>query len=461
MWGVVELDIRVVWALLLAVIHLAGLSAAAHSVFRVRTPQGAIAWALALVFVPWVAVPAYLVLGHHRLGAYERRLRRHGIAQQKRAGGDSVFERIALSPFRSGVRLDLLIDGEATFEAIFDAITRAESFVCVSFYTLRDDDIGGKFADALIEAVGRGANVRVLYDEVGSGPSIKSYVRRLQGAGIETHAFGSRGGWAGRLGFNFRNHRKIVVVDGRVAFIGGLNVGDEYLGDDPRLSPWRDTHLRIEGPAVADVQSAWMLDWQWASGSTPELAEHDAPAGEDEALIFATGPLAEHPALGLGFAALFAEARQRLWITSPYFVPTPGVDLALRLAARRGVDVRILLPHASDHLVSTLAALVCLKDHTDSGVHFFRANAGFMHQKVVLVDDHTAMIGSANLDYRSIALNFEIGAVVRSETFASQVADMLSRDFENATSITGYEYDELTTLRRLAARLCWLMAPLL
>jgi cardiolipin synthase len=456
-----DLDVHAASVLLLSIIHVAGVLAAAHSVFQVRTPQGTIAWIIALTFVPWIALPAYLVLGRHRLGAYERRLRSHDAAHRDRAEGETVLERIALSPFRSGARLDLLIDGRATFDAIFEAIGEAEQSVCVAFYTIRDDGIGGALAEELIGAAGRGVEVRVLYDDVGSGSDIDRYARRLAEAGVRVCAFGARAGWAGRLGFNFRNHRKIVVVDGKVAFIGGLNVGDEYLGEDPRLSPWRDTHLRIEGPAVADVQSTWLLDWTWASGDAPALPVHVDPVGDDDALVFATGPLAEHPALGLGFAALFADARSRLWITSPYFVPTPGVDLALRLAAKRGVDVRVLLPRASDHLLSTLAALVCLKDHADSGVRFFRSSSGFMHQKVVLVDDHTSMIGSANLDYRSIALNFELGAVVRSGAFAARVEDMLSRDFEAGSQIDHCEYDELPPWRKLAARLSWLMAPLL
>jgi cardiolipin synthase len=462
------------WAWIVLTVHVFGAGVAAYSVFHPQSPQGTVAWAIALLFVPWVALPAYLVVGRHRLTGYAERMREVGLAEDSvarldevlepfraPAGGDGDLESVAESFWTRGASAEVLVDGEATFDAIFAAVDEAKSYVLVSFYIIRDDGLGARFERHLAAAVSRGVEVCLLYDDVGSGRGGRRYARRLAAVGVRVSVFGARAGWRDRLGMNYRNHRKAVVVDGRVAFVGGHNIGDEYLGLHPRLTPWRDTHLSLRGPAVLAIQRAWLRDWVWASREQPNVSWEAGPAGSLEALAFPTGPLPDYPVAALLFASLFGKAKRRLWIATPYFVPTPGVDLALRLAAKRGVDVRIMLPRLRDHYLSALAALVCLESHRDSGVRFFRSREGFVHQKVVLVDDELAMIGSANLDYRSIVLNFEIGVVVRGRELAASVERMLEADLAASVEIEGPEYDQRAWPVRLAARVAWLAAPLL
>jgi cardiolipin synthase len=265
------------------------------------------------------------------------------------------------------------------------------------------------------------------------------------------------------LSLNFRNHRKIVAVDGARAWVGGLNIGREYAGMDHELGHWRDTHVCITGPAALAVQAVVIEDWLWATGESLEAllwkprvkppadpgpvealdaaAATGAPTdpGASEALrsvlVAPTSPASNIETCTLLFMQLISQARTRLWIASPYFVPDEQFVTQLQLAALRGVDVRILLPSRPDQKLVQLASYAYLKPLGDTGVHFFRYMRGFLHQKVVLVDDDLASVGTVNFDNRSFRLNFEISVLVQSRSFAAQVAAMLEDDFTHCKRI--------------------------
>lgn len=459
---------------LLLALHVAGVLAAMHAVMNTRTPQGAFAWALGLVFLPYVTLVPYLYLGRSRFHGYvdlhrARRGQIQALADEQLADDASPPEvserygeiaRMLGARFHPGQRLRLLVNGDATFDAILSAIGEAKHCVLVQFFIFHDDMLGKRMQQVLMDRARAGVDVCVLYDGIGSHALPGHYVTTLQEAGVGIHPFATRRR-SNRFQLNFRNHRKIVVVDGERGFVGGLNVGDEYLGLKPPLAPWRDTHLQIEGPAVADLQRSFAEDWHWVTGALPPLYRPSAGQGTAHTLIAATGPADHQETCSLFFVALIHAARRRLWITTPYFVPDQAVMAALRLAVFRGVDVRVLIPSRPDHHTVFLASGLYAHDAVRAGIRVFRYQPGFIHEKVLLVDEDTASVGSMNLDNRSFRLNFEISALSVDAAFAAHVESMLVNDFAHAHEVTEAEYDKAPYLRRLAMHVARLFDPVL
>jgi cardiolipin synthase len=378
---------------------------------------------------------------------------------------DDAFERAARIlgglPFTRGNRLELLIDGEETFDNIFETIRSAKRHLCVNFFIVKSDTLGIRFQQALIERARAGVRVFFLFDEFGSYKLPRRYLRELKAAGVECHSFGVNRFWWSRLQLNFRNHRKIVVADGEVALIGGLNVGDEYLGRDARFGGWRDTHLAMRGPVVQAVQLVFLEDWFWASNSMPELDwETRLEEADQIAAVIPTGPADPADSWQLVVAEAANTSRQKLWIASPYFVPDEGVLTALQAAAIRGVDVRILIPERADHLLVWLSAFSYFEESIPYGVRIFRYQRGFLHQKVMLVDHRLATVGSANLDNRSFRLNFEITGFSPDPAFVDAVARMLEADFEASVEARVEDFSAKPFLFRAACRVARLMAPI-
>lgn len=468
--------------ILLIVFQVLGVVSAVHAVMSVRTPQGSIAWAVSLVTFPYLSVPAYWVFGRNKFQGYVLARREDieslsDIFQQANAqldinavdvgekrGGVRAAEILARSPLTDGNMAELLVDGQATFDSIFQGIDAAEHYVLVQFYIVRDDELGRALQDRLIAAAARGVHVLFLYDEIGSLGLSAAYRQRFLDAGVMPRPFHSRKGSGNRFQLNFRNHRKTVVVDGKVAWIGGHNVGDEYMGLDPDFGHWRDTHVRLEGPAAIGAQLAFVEDWRWATDTMPEdLNWVPTRAGQSNmrAIVLPTGPADEMETASLIFTGAINTAQERVWIASPYFVPDDAVVQALQLAGLRGVDVRILVPEKADSTLVTLAAYAFFDQIKAAGVKFYRYQNGFLHQKVVLVDDTFATVGTANFDNRSFRLNFEITAAIADAEFAAEVAKMLETDFANARLMERDEYDLKPLWFKFAVRTAHLTAPVL
>jgi cardiolipin synthase len=468
-------------AALLLGAHLLGLATSVHALMTVRTSQGTIAWIVSLNTFPVVAVPAYWVFGRSRFQGYvvERRARdRENDPEARRVvellaplvpdparspGAAFAVQRLAHFPYLSGNEVELLVDGEATFRSLFDGIERAREYVLVQFYIVRDDRVGRELADRLIARARAGVSVRFLYDEIGSGDVRGDYRRRLEEAGVEVAPFGTTRGRGNRFQLNFRNHRKIVVVDGVEAWIGGHNVGDEYLGRDPEIGPWRDTHVRIAGPAVLGLQVSFLEDWSWATGESisSRLAWRAEPRGPSAVLVMPSGPADRLETASLMYQQAIQAARRRLWIASPYFVPDDAVVSALHLAALRGVDVRLLVPDRSDNAIVDAAAWGFFPSLMESGVAIHRYRGGFLHSKHLVIDDRVAAVGTANLDNRSLRLNFEVTAVVEDAAFAAAVAAMFERDLESSRRMALEEVEARPFARRLLTRGALLFSPIL
>jgi len=459
--------------------HVVGFFSSVHAVMGTRTSQGAIAWAVSLNTIPYLAVPAYWVLGRSRFQGYvtarqagdleiqdivEKASDRIGEVRLPgdRPGSLRAAELLAELPVLRGNRVELLVDGRRTFQSIFEGIDSAREYLLVQFFIVRDDGLGRELKRRLIARAREGVRVHFLYDEVGSHSLPRSYLRELREAGVEIFDFHTRKGPHNRFQINFRNHRKVVVVDGHTAWIGGHNVGDEYLGEGP-LGHWRDTHLRIEGPAALAVQLSFVEDWHWATGVLPAVDWTPRRFHEDgvDVLIVPSGPADSLETAGLMFTHAINSARERIWISSPYFVPDEAVMAALQLAGLRGVDVRILIPDEPDHLLVYLAAFSYFEEASLTGVRIFRYGRGFLHEKVMLVDEQVAAVGTANFDNRSFRLNFEITGFVADRDFASQVERMFLDDFADSREMRPREAGERPGWFRLGVRMARLWAPIL
>jgi cardiolipin synthase A/B len=466
---------------LLALAHLLGFASSLDALMTTRTAPGAVAWIVSLNTIPAVAVPAYWFFGRSRFEGYviARRdvdsalatalsektaeLWSHRFVAPEQDKHLAGVEQLAKWPFLRSNRLELLIDGEATFSSLFAGIESAQHYILIQSYIVRADPLGYRLKERLIEKARQGVQVYFLYDEIGSYQLPGSYVQGLVDAGVRVHWFHSTRGSGNRSQINFRNHRKTMVVDGEHAWVGGFNVGEEYLGRDAKIGPWRDTHLRIEGPAALALQLVFLEDWHWATEEIPELPwEPVTPSGHHApVLILPSGPADRFETASLMMQQVIHAAHERFWIASPYFVPDEGVLAMLKLAALGGVDVRVLIPERPDNLLTYFAAYALIGPLLDAGVKIYRYQEGFLHGKSFLVDEIGAAVGSVNLDNRSLRLNFEVTAIVLDPGFASDVERMFIDDFARSRLMTRDEIDQQSLWRRVAARAAYLFAPVL
>ncbi|BAO44618.1 cardiolipin synthase [Thiolapillus brandeum] len=466
--------------------QIAGLVTSIHAVLNTRTAQGAIAWVVSLNTLPVVSVPAYWVFGRSKFVGYVNTMKDSSLSmavdrekahaslspylidQPENFAEYPAIRTLSNTPFMRGNRVELLIDGQNTYDGIEAGIKRARNYILFQFYILRADDSGNRFKKLLIEKARQGVAVHVLYDELGSGRFSHAWLSDFREAGVKIIPFNTTQGAWNRFQINFRNHRKIVVVDGRETWIGGLNIGDEYLGRDPKLSPWRDTHLHIQGPVSLVAQSIFWSDWYWADKKLlrhlnwePEMAPGLQPGEGMDALILGSGPADDLETASLFFTTALNAAKKRIWIATPYFIPDEATTVALKLALLRGVDVRIITPRINDNWFVRHAANVYLSNLADMGARVYYYEKGFMHQKTILLDDGIALIGTVNFDNRSFRLNFEVTGAIADTGFASKVEQMLLHDLQNSTELKDYDLARQGFWERLKARGSALLSPVL
>jgi len=443
-----------------------------------RTPAATLAWILCLAFLPGVGIPVYLLIGPRRL---RRRTTRRAMAKQQagpwrqalaaaaadaplHAGLMTLASSLEAPPPVSARSATLLADGDATYDALVEAIGAAKDHVHAEYYIFSPDAAGARVRDALVERARAGVEVRLLVDASGSSSLSDDFLAPLLEAGGEVARFNRA---FGRLGsprlFNFRTHRKIVVVDGQVGFTGGVNVSDDHSRRARGEAAWRDTHLRIEGNAVHGLQLTFLEDWVFcAPGELPRHAEArqarffpTGPAGGETVQIIASGPDQAVPAMGPFLQAALGGARRRAWLTTPYFVPNEPLLAAVCNAARRGVDVRLLVPRRTDSFLVDAAGRTYHDALLAAGARVHVYGPPMIHAKTAVFDDDLAVVGTSNLDDRSLKLNFEVAAVVYGGALPGRLADLFQADLRRARSRTLLETREPWPRRLLgsAARL--------
>lgn len=468
-------------AVVVLLFYAGAIASAVEAILKARTAQGAIAWVISLLTLPYLSLPLYLVFGRNRFDGYRReRATIEALAEARlREARNELREfhavdthdplyrslhKLARQPTVRGNAVELLIDGEATFASIEAGLRQAKHYILFQFYIIRDDALGQRLGETLAERARAGVKVYVLYDEIGSSAFRKSALCvLLRNAGVELAAFNTTQGARNRFQLNFRNHRKIVIVDGHRAWIGGHNVGVEYLGHNPRRGSWRDTHIKIHGPAVIGAELTFATDWLWACRTKLNIdwhLEREVP-GDCSVLMFPSDPASDFEEAALMYHEVIIQATKRIWIASPYFVPDRGIIAALQLAALRGVDVRVMIPDNPDGVIVGLANWSFTRELLPAGVAIYRYAPGFMHQKVFLMDDSLAGVGTANFDNRSFRLNFEITALVHDADFCKNIEDMLTHDFASSRRVTADDIAAKSMAFTFASSAARLLAPVL
>ncbi len=456
-----------------------------------RHPSSTLAWLLALVFLPIVGLVIYFIFGRMRARRLAKRsvqttlrlltvFRKCGV-RQKIAHGEAELDyrtdsflrlcaRLSSTPASRHNDADLLVDAATTYDSIIAAMEQATDHIHVQFYIIQPDETGIALRTQLVECIEAGVDVRVLTDAIGSMALPADFWDPLIEAGGKAATYRPVSRFFTRLRrrdrIDFRNHRKIVIVDGRVGFTGGINVGREYLGLDPDMGHWRDTHVKIEGPAVLSLQSTFAEDWLAATGELieepryyPDLCDHEP--GGDIIQVVDSGPDRKFSPIAHIVCQALALSRERVWITNPYFIPSAAINDALIRASLRGVDVRLLLPSRSDNLVVNLAARSYYRRLLEAGARVFEYKRGFVHAKTMLVDDWIGTVGSANMDMRSFYLNYELNAFVVGSEFANEMAHQFEEDLDNATEVELATERQLGYHRRLLRAGARLFSPLL
>ncbi|MCW8930496.1 MAG: cardiolipin synthase [Gammaproteobacteria bacterium] len=472
-------------------VEMVGVYFAFHAILNTRTSQAGIAWFISLIIIPLLILPLYWIFGSSRFHGYKESFRKASLDDietakkafeeveqfhvnhiNKLADVTNTVKHLEHLPFTSHNSVQLLINGQKTYKAMFEAIEEAQDYVLLQFYIIKNDYVGEAFRQLLTEKMKQGVRVYFLYDRLGSFSLSSRYLQELRDAGAQVSFFNERKGVGKYLHINFRNHRKILIVDGLKAFVGGLNLGQEYLGEDKTMGYWRDTHVMLEGPSVQVTQGVFVKDWYWSVGEVPELnwvvqkAESLCTLNTEQqcnqkVMVLDTGPADQKPVCSLFLCALINQAKKRLWIATPYFVPDPEVINALKNAALRGVDICIILPENYDHYFVYLTSFAYYRELQGYHIKIYRYTKGFTHQKVILLDDELAGVGTVNLDNRSIHLNFEIMAYVADKEFNQQVADMLTYDMNNCYLDSIESFEERPFWFKAISRIFYLMSPIL
>ena len=474
----------------LTIVLIHGLAVLALLLSERRQPAATLAWIFAIIFLPFFGLWFYYLLGASRFRrevtrASEAADRIERVACESRSGEGPLptelgsgrtrsllrlGSRISNRPACSGNQANMLVDGAATYAAMTEALNEARDHIHVLFYIIQPDETGSALRDLLAARAAEGIEVRVLVDGVGSSSLPDDFFLPVVRAGGQAAVFKPlrwlvvRTRWRDRV--DFRNHRKIVVVDGRVGFTGGINIGREYLGLDPERGTWRDTHLRVEGPVVNSLQRVFAGDWFQATQQLLGLAryypEGKSPLpGDCLAQVIDSGPDFDWSPISHIFTHCVSLARERIWIANPYFVPGLPMRHALITAALRGVDVRVLLPARSDSFLVRWASRSYFKEFLEAGVRIFRYERGFLHAKTMLADDWVATIGSANLDMRSFYLNFELNVFVYGREMVEELAVQFELDLTHASESSLKEERALGFPQRLLSSGARLMSPLL
>ena len=447
---------------------------------RRKEAPSAIAWILVLVFLPLVGVVLFWFLGRDRVRRPAREKRSTDTEVRSRLGGLALppprasLDRIILDekPEQRGVMrlaaqvghtdpvggndVRVLVGAPRTLDAIVEAIDAATDHVHLEYYIVRNDETGRRLRDALVRAAQRGVRVRMLLDAFGS-PVGRRFTGPLLAAGGHVAKFFPldpvRRAWT----INLRNHRKLIVIDGRVGLAGGINVGDEFLD-------WHDLHLRVEGPAVAQLQAVFTEDWYFATRydlAHPAFFPEIEPVAESVVQFVQSGPDATVESIHRLYFAAIASARERVYITTPYFVPDRALLVALQTAALRGVDVRLILPSWSNHGVTFHAGRSFYDELLGAGVRIHEYQEGFVHTKTMVVDGRFGTLGSANLDVRSFRLNFELIAVLWDPRVVGKLEDLFMEDLAHTKPVELDAWRQRSLVTRMkegAGRLC---APLL
>lgn len=458
--------------------------------FQRREPSTVWAWLLLLYFIPVLGFVLYLILGQN--------FRKEKMFKMKEIEGEIKYavRRQEESIFRKKLRLrdpelgrfkNLIVynlneaeavltdnndvrvytDGTEKFKALLNEMDHARNYIHLEYYIIRNDELWTEIEKVLVRKARQGVEVRVLFDSMGCRGMHKADWERLEKAGIQVAEFFPALLGKLQLRVNYRNHRKIVVIDGRIGFVGGFNIGREYLGKDRKFGYWRDTHICIEGSAVTSLAVRFVLDWNYAAKENLFLEDHlfEIPhyvrAGRDPVQIISSGPDSHSQEIRNNYLKMIHMAKKSVYLQTPYFIPDDAILNALKIAAKSGVDVRIMVPCKPDHPFVYWATTSYLGEMIEAGAKCYTYDAGFLHTKCVCVDGLVSCMGTANMDIRSFKLNFEVNAVIYSARTTRKLEEAFENDIPKCTLVTKKMYEKRSMLIRCKEQFCRLLSPVL
>ncbi|WP_010097669.1 cardiolipin synthase [Ornithinibacillus scapharcae] len=444
------------------------------------------AWLMVLLFIPVIGFFLYLIFGRRlsgkRIFTWDAKSKlgvKTIVQSQLRAIENNEFIFQDLEEFKDlyylhlrnddailtqDNQVDVYVSGEKKFAALLEDIERATDHIHLLYYIIRHDELGQQIANVLMKKAAEGVEVRVLYDALGTRYLRPSYLRKLRKAGVELEAFFPS--FIPKINFkiNYRNHRKLAIIDGKVGYIGGFNIGDEYLGKSKKFGYWRDTHLRICGAAVQSMQTRFILDWNQASKHDivyDERYYNSVPCGNAGVQIVSSGPDSDWEQIKNGYIKMIMSAKEYVYIQTPYFIPDESLRDALRIAALSGVDVKIMIPNKPDHPFVYWATLSYAGDMLEAGAEVYIYQRGFLHSKTIVVDGKIASVGTANIDVRSFRLNFEVNAFLYNRQLATQLLHAFNKDVEYSTQMTQKLYKKRSIGIRIKESISRLISPIL
>ncbi|GCA67410.1 major cardiolipin synthase ClsA [Mediterraneibacter butyricigenes] len=458
--------------------------------FQRRSPQTVWTWLLVLYFIPILGFVLYLIIGQdfHKSHMFKmkeiegelkyavRRQEEHIYRRQLRLANPAMerFRGLILYNLEAGEAVltdnndvQIYTDGRKKFEALLREIYAAQHYIHMQYYIIKNDELWQTIEKALIQKAREGVEVRILFDSMGCRTMRNRDWERLEKEGILVAEFFPALLGQLQLRVNYRNHRKIVVIDGRVGFVGGFNIGREYIGRDKKFGYWRDTHLCIEGSAVTTLAVRFVLDWNYAAKENLFLEDHlfELPTyqrnGHDLVQVISSGPDSKTKTIHDNYLQLIHSAKHHIYLQTPYFIPDESILNALQIASRSGIDVRIMIPSKPDHPFVYWATYSYLGEMVAAGAKCYVYNNGFLHAKTLCVDGMVGSVGTANMDIRSFELNFEVNAVIYSERTVQRLERAFEQDIEKCTQITRNIYDQRNMMIRAKEQFSRLLSPLL
>lgn len=458
--------------------------------FERRDPKTVWTWLLVLYFIPILGIFLYFMVGHDFHKQHMFRTKEIEDAMYSAISGQAAtiirdefapsdprlrkFSDVVLlnleaadAVYTADNEIEIYTDGKEKFAALCEEIRKAEKFIHIQYYIIRNDELWQPIEKLLAEKVKEGVEVRLLYDSMGCRGMKKKDWKRIRGEGIQVGEFFPA--FLGRLQLrmNYRNHRKIVVIDGKTAFVGGFNIGREYIGLDPKFGYWRDTHLRIRGSAVLSLNIRFILDWNYTTKENLFMSDLYFPqpekkkSGEEAVQIISSGPDSKWQNIRNVYLKMISKARKSIYIQTPYFIPDESVMDAICIAAMSGVDVRVMIPCKPDHPFVYWATYSYVGDLLDAGAKCYTYENGFLHAKGVMADGRVCSYGTANMDIRSFELNFEVNAVIYDEDTTEKLEKIFLEDLKNCREITRERYRQRSLVIRVKEQCSRLLSPLL
>lgn len=473
----------------------------ARVIYDTQSTTKTLSYLLAVIFLPIIGIIIYFSVGinYRKRKIYSKKIfndvnRERALKKRIIADSDTIFSgdnqgiikykklgllvlNQTMSPITGNNNVSLLINGESKFPKVFEALQSAKNHIHIEYYIFNADSVGCRIIDLLIEKAKEGVKVRFIYDDFGSREIRKKQVSRLKEAGVEAFPFYKIQLIAFANRINYRNHRKIIVVDGILGFIGGINVSDKYI-NSPEKSVvetnekaslfWRDTHLLIKGPAVRTLQYVFMGDWNYCSGTLlkpgkiffPKDQISESSSGKI-VQIAASGPDSDTPLIQQTIMQAINLAKREILITTPYFIPGESLLDCLKLAAFSGTKIKLLVPGISDSRLVNFAARSYYGRLLNAGAEIYCYQKGFVHSKTMVVDQELAMVGTANMDIRSFDLNFEVNAIVYDKEIAKELCEAFHDDIKYATKIDKKAWIERPTWIQFVEKVAGLLSPLM